>query len=226
MLPGSGNLNSRFCATRPNLQSAALVANTGNVGAGACVGCQDGFRELLFNAVQPSTARSARTASVAVVTPTSATILICARVRPPDHLTSPRFAAGAWPPREGRCESKVVPGLRYVRTQHLHRCRSISGGSAFTGRRVSRCELQFMRWDEHGWDEFCTAPGHRHPGPASTRRGNIVAYNYTSYQPRLDAGDRIGNPVGRSRTDPSLSHRWGARTRSTPDPCTGSRTTR
>ena len=43
--------------------------------------------------------------------------------------------------------------------------------------------LQFMRWDEHGWDAGRRRAAVRRARPASTRRGTIVAYEFASFQP-------------------------------------------
>ena len=39
--------------------------------------------------------------------------------------------------------------------------------------------LQFMRWDEHGWDNFGPAQLMPTSAAASTRKGKIVAFEYT-----------------------------------------------
>ena len=56
--------------------------------------------------------------------------------------------------------------------------------------------VQFMRWDEHGWDQF---------GPAQATdvragidaNGNIVAYDYTAYNHGWTQVDRVGRRARR-----------------------------
>ena len=73
-----------------------------------------------------------------------------------------------------------LPGLVLVRARHLRRRVSISAAllSQAVGKPV---RVQFMRWDDHGWDQF---------GPAQVTdiragidaNGKIVGYDYASWQ--------------------------------------------
>ena len=42
--------------------------------------------------------------------------------------------------------------------------------------------VQFMRWDEHGWDQYGPA-GAARPPRRHRWSGNVVAYDYISYEP-------------------------------------------
>ena len=194
MLPGSGNLNSAL-RNPANLQSAALVANTGNVGAGLASAAKT-VSASYFNAYNLHGALGPN-ASVAVVTPTSATIFCTCPGAVLPHAAL--GCAGAWPPREGRA-SRGLSGLGHLRTQHLHRCEHL-GGSAFSGRRQAGASAVHALG--RAWlGPVRTAPGHRHPGWHRRKRQHRCLQLHV-LSAWLDAGDRIGNPVGRSRTDPS-----------------------
>ena len=64
--------------------------------------------------------------------------------------------------------------------QRAVRGRRRVGGAACRSSRAPRCALQFMRWDEHGWDNY--GPPQLHGlRAASTRSGNLVATETTIF---------------------------------------------
>ena len=173
MLPGSGNLNSAL-RNPAKLQSAALVANTGNLGAGLASAAKT-VSASYFNAYNLHGALGPN-AAVAVVTPTSATIFCTCQA--PYYLTQPSVAqALGLPAKAVRVEVYPASGT-YGHSTYTDASISAALLSQVVGKPV---RVQFMRWDEHGWDQFAP-PQATDIQAGIDAKGNIVAYSYTSYQ--------------------------------------------
>ena len=114
------------------------------------------------------TARSARRAAVADVTPDGARRahehagrLPPARQRSPSLLGLPRD-------EDPRAVLRGLERLRPLRPRTT-RPQAAALMSQLAGGKPVR--LQFMRWDDHGWDNYGPAPARRHPRRRSTRTG-------------------------------------------------------
>ncbi len=171
-LPGSGNLNGAL-RDPANLQSASVPVNTGDVGA-AFAGAAKTVTASYFTAYQMHGALGPN-CSVAEVTP-NGTTLFCAS-QGPYLQTRPAVAAALGVPAT-TVRVEVFPGSgTYGHSTYDDVSISAALMSQMVGKPV---RVQFMRWDEHGWDQF---------GPAQATdvragidaAGNIVAYDYTAY---------------------------------------------
>ena len=171
-LPGSGNLNGAL-RNPANLQSASVPVNTGDVGA-AFAGAAKTVTASYFTAYQMHGALGPN-CSVAEVTP-NGTTLFCAS-QGPYLQTRPAVAAALGVPAT-TVRVEVFPGSgTYGHSTYDDVSISAALMSQLVGKPV---RVQFMRWDEHGWDQF---------GPAQATdvragidaSGNIVAYDYTAY---------------------------------------------
>ena len=171
-LPGSGNLNGAL-RNPANLQSASVPVNTGDVGA-AFAGAAKTVTASYFTAYQMHGALGPN-CSVAEVTP-NGTTLFCAS-QGPYLQTRPAVAAALGVPAT-TVRVEVFPGSgTYGHSTYDDVSISAALMSQVVGKPV---RVQFMRWDEHGWDQF---------GPAQATdvragidaAGNIVAYDYTAY---------------------------------------------
>jgi len=171
-LPGSGNLNGAL-RNPANLQSASVPVNTGDVGA-AFAGAAKTVTASYFTAYQMHGALGPN-CSVAEVTP-NGTTLFCAS-QGPYLQTRPAVAAALGVPAT-TVRVEVFPGSgTYGHSTYDDVSISAALMSQLVGKPV---RVQFMRWDEHGWDQF---------GPAQATdvragidaAGNIVAYDYTAY---------------------------------------------
>jgi nicotinate dehydrogenase subunit B len=113
--------------------------------------------------------------SIASVTPTGATVLCVSQA--PYVLTRPAVANALGLP-ENQVRVEVFPGSgNYGHNTYD----DVSVSAALMSQAVGKpVRVQFMRWDEHGWDQF---------GPAQATdvragidaNGNLVAYDYTAY---------------------------------------------
>ena len=171
-LPGSGNLNGAL-RNPANLQSASVPVNTGDVGA-AFAGAAKTVTASYFTAYQMHGALGPN-CSVAEVTP-NGTTLFCAS-QGPYLQTRPAVAAALGVPAT-TVRVEVFPGSG---TYGHSTYDDVSISAALMSQAVGKpVRVQFMRWDEHGWDQF---------GPAQATdvragidaAGNIVAYDYTAY---------------------------------------------
>jgi nicotinate dehydrogenase subunit B len=171
-LPGSGNLNGAL-RNPANLQSASVPVNTGDVGA-AFAGAAKTVTASYFTAYQMHGTLGPN-CSVAEVTP-NGTTLFCAS-QGPYLQTRPAVAAALGVPAT-TVRVEVFPGSgTYGHSTYDDVSISAALMSQMVGKPV---RVQFMRWDEHGWDQF---------GPAQATdvragidaAGNIVAYDYTAY---------------------------------------------
>ncbi|HEY4348387.1 MAG TPA: molybdopterin cofactor-binding domain-containing protein [Gaiellaceae bacterium] len=171
-LPGSGNLQAAL-RDPAKLQSTSVPVNTGDVGA-ALASAAKTVSATYFTAYQMHGALGPN-CSVASVTPGGALIL-CASQGPYLQTRASVSAALGLPASAVRVMVYPASGTYGHSTYDDV---SISAGllSQAVGKPV---RVQFMRWDEHGWDQF---------GPAQTTdiragvdaAGNLVAYDYTAY---------------------------------------------
>ncbi len=173
MLPGSGNVNEAL-RNPANLQSAAVAASSGDVGKGLASAAKT-LSASYFNAYNLHGALGPN-CSVAVVTPTSATVL-CAD-QAPYYLTRPAVAqALGLPATAVRVEMFPFSGT-YGHSTYT----DVSVSAALLSQAVGKpVRVQFMRWDEHGWDQFAP-PQATDIRAGIDANGKIVAYDYTSYQ--------------------------------------------
>jgi len=190
-LPGDGNLEAAL-RNPANLQSTTLAVNTGDVDA-AIAGAAKTVSASYFAAYQMHAALGPN-CSVASVTPDGA--LIFAASQGPYLLTRAAVSAAlGLPPAKVRVE--IYPGSG---TYGHSTYDDVSISAALMSQAVGKpVRVQFMRWDEHGWDQF---------GPAQATdvragidsAGNIVGYEYTAYnhgwtQTVESAAELAGTPL-------------------------------
>jgi CO/xanthine dehydrogenase Mo-binding subunit len=171
-LPGDGNLVAAL-RDPANLQSTTLAVNTGDVGA-ALAGAAKTVSASYFTAYQMHGSLGPN-CSVADVRSGSALIL-CGSQGPYLQTRSAVAAALELPPAAVRVEVYPFSGTYGHSTYD-----DVSISAALMSQAVGKpVRMQFMRWDDHGWDQF---------GPAQATdvrigadaAGNIVGYDYTAY---------------------------------------------
>jgi CO/xanthine dehydrogenase Mo-binding subunit len=173
MLPGDGDLPSAL--TNPaNLQSTSMVANTGNVAAGLAAAAHT-VSERYFSAYQLHGALGPN-CSIADVSASSA-LIFCASQAPYILTRASVAEALSMPADNVRVEVWPASGNYGHNTYD-----DVSISAALLSQAVGKpVRVQFMRWDEHGWDQFAPAQvTDIQAGIDAT--GKIVAYDYTSYQ--------------------------------------------
>ena len=172
MLPGDGNLDAAL-RDPANLQSDTLAADSGDVGAGLA-GAAKTVSASYFTAYQ-SHAPLGPNCAVADVGANGALILCGSQA--PYILTRASVSAALGLPAESvRVELYPFSGT-YGHSGYDDASVSAALLSQAVGKPV---RVQFMRWDEHGWDQF---------GPAQAtdvragidENGKLVAYDYTAY---------------------------------------------
>ncbi len=171
-LPGSGNLPSAL-RDPANLQATNVAVNVGNVDT-AMAGAAKTVTASYFTAYQ-SHGPLGPNCSVADVTPSGA-LVFCPSQGPYLQTRGAVASALGLPATAVRIE--VYPGSgTYGHSSYD----DVSISAALMSQAVGKpVRVQFMRWDEHGWDQF---------GPAQATdvsagidaNGNLVAYDYTAY---------------------------------------------
>jgi CO/xanthine dehydrogenase Mo-binding subunit len=172
MLPGNGNLNAAL-RDPANLQTATLAVNTGDVGAGFASAART-VSASYFTPYQMHGSLGPNCA-VADVTATGALVL-CASQAP--YITTRAAVAAALgvPATTVRVELFPFSGT-YGHSTYDDASVSAALLSQGIGKPV---RVQFMRWDEHGWDQFGPAQSTDVRGGIDAN-GNLVAYDYTAY---------------------------------------------
>ena len=172
MLSGNGNLNAAL-RDPANLQSEALAVDSGNVGAGLASAAKT-VSASYFTAYQMHGSLGPNCA-VADVNANGALIL-CASQAPYVLTRASVSAALGLPETAVRVELYPFSGTYGHSTYD-----DVSISAALLSQAVGKpVRVQFMRWDEHGWDQF---------GPAQATdvragidaNGKLVAYDYTAY---------------------------------------------
>jgi nicotinate dehydrogenase subunit B len=171
-LPGSGNLEAAL-RDPARLLTTTLAVNTGDVGA-ALAGAARTVSGSYFTAYQMHGALGPNCA-VADVSSTGALVLCPSQA--PYILTRAAVASALGLPATAvRVEVYPASGTYGHSTYD-----DVSISAALLSQAVGKpVRVQFMRWDEHGWDQF---------GPAQATDvragidadGNIVGYDYTAY---------------------------------------------
>jgi CO/xanthine dehydrogenase Mo-binding subunit len=171
-LPGAGNLPSAL-RDPARLQATNLPVNSGNVDA-AIAGAAKTVSASYFASYQMHGALGPN-CSVADVGPNGTTIF--AATQGPYLLTRSAVANALGVPAAS-VRVEVYPGSG---TYGHSTYDDVGISAALLSQAVKRpVRVQFMRWDEHGWDQF---------GPAQATdvtagidaNGNLVAYDYTAY---------------------------------------------
>ena len=171
-LPGDGNLAIAL-RDPAKLQATTVPVNTGDVGAALATAAKT-VSASYFTAYQMHGALGPN-CSVASVTRGGAVVL-CASQGPYIMTRASVSAALGLPQTAVRIEVFPASGT-YGHSTYDDASISAALLSQAVGKPV---RVQFMRWDEHGWDNF---------GPAQVTdvragidaAGNIVGYDYTAY---------------------------------------------
>ena len=172
MLSGDGNLDLSL-RDPANLQNAAVAVNSGDVGAGLA-GAAQTVSGSYFTAYQMHGPLGPN-CSVADVGASGALIL-CASQAPYILTRASVSAALGLPAQSVRVELFPFSGTYGHSTYD-----DVSISAALLSQAVGKpVRVQFMRWDDHGWDQF---------GPAQATdvragidaNGKIIAYDYTAY---------------------------------------------
>ena len=172
MLSGDGNLDLSL-RDPANLQNAAVAVNSGDVGAGLA-GAAQTVSGSYFTAYQMHGPLGPN-CSVADVGASGALIL-CASQAPYILTRASVSAALGLPAQSVRVELFPFSGTYGHSTYD-----DVSISAALLSQAVGKpIRVQFMRWDDHGWDQF---------GPAQATdvragidaNGKIIAYDYTAY---------------------------------------------
>jgi CO/xanthine dehydrogenase Mo-binding subunit len=200
ILPSSGNLFGTML-TQPTTDTVGV--NTGNVGNGFASAAHT--VNATYAVDYQMHASIGPTAAVAIVTPTSALVMCSAQDL---YEIRPLLAQVV-----GLPETSVRVQFYDSSGCFGHNCQYDSAeAAAIMSKAVGApVRVQFMRWDEHGWDQY---------GPAALLvlrgavdpSGNIVGYDYISYEPpNVDletSAQLIGIPLdtlGASRADANNS---------------------
>jgi CO/xanthine dehydrogenase Mo-binding subunit len=171
-LPGDGNLEAAL-RDPANAQRTTVAVDAGDVDA-ALAGAAKTLTASYFTSYQMHAAMGPNCA-VADVGPSSATVLCMAQ----GPYTTRQAIANALGLPATSVRVQVFPGSgNYGHDAYDDTSIAAALLSQAVGKPV---RMQFMRWDEHGWDQF---------GPAQAtdiragidESGRIVAYDYTSYQ--------------------------------------------
>ncbi len=171
-LPGNGNLNAAL-RNPANLQATIVPVDTGNVAA-ALASAAKTVSMSYFSAYQGHGALGPN-CSVAEIGPNGGTVL-CASQGP--YVLTRASVARALNLPQNAIRIEVFPGSG---TYGHSTYDDVSISAALLSQAVGKpVRVQFMRWDEHGWDNF---------GPAQSTdvragidgSGNLVAFDYTAY---------------------------------------------
>jgi len=171
-LPGNGNLPAAL-RDPANLQTTNVPVNVGDVGSGLA-GAAKTVTATYFSSYQ-SHAPLGPNCAVADVTP-AGTTMFCSSQGPYIQTRTAIANALGVPATQVRVE--VYPGSG---TYGHSTYDDVSISAALLSQAVGKpVRVQFMRWDENGWDQF---------GPAQVTdvragvdaSGNLVAYDYTAF---------------------------------------------
>ena len=172
MLSGNGNLDASL-RDPANLRSAAVAVNSGDVGAGLASAAET-VAGSYYTAYQMHGALGPNCAVADVGS--SGALILCASQAPYILTRASVSAALGLPAQSVRVELFPFSGTYGHSTYD-----DVSISAALLSQAVGTpVRVQFMRWDEHGWDQF---------GPAQATdvragidaSGKIVAYDYTAY---------------------------------------------
>ena len=205
-LPGNGNLDGalarsrRTCRRRPSPSTPATSAP-------ALASAAKIVSASYFTAYQSHGALGPNCSVADVSAARRATVLCIAQGPYCRPAAGDRAARSGCRPTSVRVE--VFPGSG---TYGHSTYDDVSISAALLSQAVGKpVRVQFMRWDEHGWDQFG-------PAQATDIRAGIDANGQDRrlrlhrLQPRLDAGRRVGGPARRHRP---LPRRRAGRDRST-----------
>jgi nicotinate dehydrogenase subunit B len=172
MLPGDGGLEEAL-RNPANLLKSTLSVNTGDVGAGLA-GAAKTVSASYFTSYQ-SHAPLGPNCAVADVTPNGA--LILSFTQAPYLLTRASVSAALGLPATAvRVEVYPASGI-YGHAGYDDASISAALMSQAVGKPV---RVQFMRWDETGWDQFGAAQA-TDVRAGIDANGKLVAYDYTAY---------------------------------------------
>ena len=193
--PGNGNLAAALRDPANLAERRDRGATSGDVGAGLAGAAKVVSAELL-HAPTRRTCRSARTAR----SPTSRGDQAHGALHGAGPVHDARRVAGALEAAGRRRSASRSTRARAPTATAPTTTSAISAAllSQAVGKPV---RVQFMRWDEHGWDQF---------GPAQVTdvragidaNGKIVALRLHLLAARLDAGRRVGRAARRRHRDP------------------------
>jgi CO/xanthine dehydrogenase Mo-binding subunit len=171
-LPGTGNLPSAL-RDPARLQSTSLPVNTGNVDT-ALAGAAKTVSASYFASYQMHGALGPN-CSVADVGPNGTTIF--AATQGP-YLLTRSAVANALGVAAASVRVEVYPGSG---TYGHSTYDDVSISAALLSQAVKKpVRVQFMRWDEHGWDQFGATQA-TDVTAGIDANGNLVAYDYTAY---------------------------------------------
>jgi CO/xanthine dehydrogenase Mo-binding subunit len=187
ILPGNGNL---FGAMRAETTSDAVQASNGNANAGLASAATviSHSYSYPYNGHLPI----GPMCCVADVTPTGATIF--SSTQDIESLASTVASIIGMTPSQVRVKYYEGSGSYGSNTQE-----DVAESAALMSQSVGKpVRVQFMRWDEHGWDYY--GPGHTVDLTAGVdAKGNIVGYSYTGWQipyyTILTPAELIGKPT-------------------------------
>ncbi len=187
ILPGDGDL---FGAMRAETTSDAVQVSNGNANAGLASAAKviSHSYSYPYNGHLPI----GPMCCVADVTPTGATIF--SSTQDIEALASTVASVIGMNPSQVRVKYYEGSGSYGSNTQE-----DVAESAALMSQSVGKpVRVQFMRWDEHGWDYY--GPGHTVDLTAGVdAKGNIVGYSYTGWQipyyTILTPAELIGKPT-------------------------------
>jgi nicotinate dehydrogenase subunit B len=190
-LPGDGNLEGAL-RDPANLQATTVPIDVGDVDA-ALAGAAKTVSMSYFSAYQGHGVLGPN-CSIAEIGPGGG-VVICASQGP--YLLTRASVAGALKLPQDAIRVEVFPGSG---TYGHSTYDDVSISAALLSQAVGKpVRVQFMRWDEHGWDQFGPAQATDVRGAIDTA-GNLVAFDYTAYnhgwtQTLETAAELSGTPI-------------------------------
>ena len=182
ILPGTGNLCEARCATRtrPARHPATIGAEHGQRRRGATPSAANTVSATLQVPVQRPHADRPDAARSPTCTPDGALVF----------ANTQNAYTTATEPRDGgsRAAAATRSASATTRARASFGNAPVAYDSGLSRRRSCRSSsgapvrLQFMRWDEHGWDNLRPAAARRHARRVDAN-GNIVAYEMTEFMP-------------------------------------------
>jgi len=197
-LPGSGNI---FAAMRASQTLDRLVTNRGDVGKGFASAAT--VRSATFTGQHVSHAPIGPHCAIADVTANGAVIMSHLKN---GYATRPRIAQLLGMPES------------VVRLQHWEGSSSFGGGAIYADAAEAAAvmsqivgkpvRVQFMRWDEFGWDNYGSAQVMDVRGGIDAK-GNLVAFDITGWITPENGSDRYATTetVGYGALDPGIGGR-------------------
>ncbi len=171
-LSGSGNLNSAL-RNPANLQATTVALNNGNVDAALATAAKT-VSTSYFSPYQGHGALGPN-CSVADIGPNGGTVL-CASQGP--YILTRASLARALNLPQNSIRVEVFPGSG---TYGHSTYDDVSISAALLSQAVGKpVRVQFMRWDEHGWDQFGAAQA-TDVRAGIDGAGNLVAFDYIAY---------------------------------------------